>query len=112
MNYDSVIIGAGISGASAAYYLAQSGSVVLIETESAPGYHSTGRSAPLYTRNLGGPVVRRINTASHPFFMNPPDGFCERPLLTPRNALAIAAPGEGDKLDPILSLSAAGNEIE
>ena len=112
MNYDFVIIGAGISGASAAYQLAQSGSVVLVEAESVPGYHSTGRSAALYTRNFGGPVVRRINSASHPFFMNPPDGFCERPLLTPRGALAIAAPGEEDKLEPILSLSAAGNEIE
>jgi D-arginine dehydrogenase len=112
MTYDFVIIGAGISGASAAYHLAQSGSVILIEAESAPGYHSTGRSAALYTRNFGGPVVRRINSASHSFFMTPPDGFSERPLLTPRGALAVAAPGEEDKLDPILNLSVAGNEIE
>lgn len=112
MIYDFVIIGAGISGASAAYHLAQSGSVVLIEAETAPGYHSTGRSAALYTRNFGGPVVRRINSASHPFFMNPPEGFCDRPLLTPRGSLAVAAAGDEHELDSILSLSAPGFEIE
>ena len=112
MKHDYLIIGAGISGAAAAYELSQSGSVVLIEAETAPGYHSTGRSASLYTRNFGGEVVRRINAASHAFFTNPPGGFCERPLLTPRGSLAVAAPGEEDRLVPILNLSVAGNEVE
>jgi D-arginine dehydrogenase len=112
MNYDYLIIGAGISGAAAAYELALSGSVVLIEAETMPGYHSTGRSAALYTRNYGGAVVQRINKASHAFFINPPPGFCERPLLTPRGSLAIAAPGEEDRLVPILDQSVSGYEIE
>lgn len=112
MNYDYLVIGAGISGAAAAYELALSGSVVLIEAETMPGYHSTGRSAALYTRNYGGAVVQQINKASHAFFINPPPGFCERPLLTPRGSLAIAAPGEEDRLVPILDQSVSGYEIE
>jgi D-arginine dehydrogenase len=109
--YDYVIVGAGISGASAAYELAPHGKVLLIEAESAPGYHSTGRSAALFTRNYGNPVVRKINQASHGFFLHPPAGFCERPLLTPRGSLTVAAPGHVSGLDAILALSTPGHEI-
>lgn len=112
MKCDFLIIGAGISGAAAAYELAQRGSVVLIEAESAPGYHSTGRSAALYTPNYGGEVVRRINHASGAFLTAPPAGFCEYPLLTPRGCLTVAAPGEEDGLLPILNLSGSGGDVE
>jgi D-arginine dehydrogenase len=46
---DVLIIGAGMAGASAAYFLAQHKRVLLLERESQPGYHSTGRSAALYS---------------------------------------------------------------
>ena len=110
--YDYLIIGAGISGAAAAYELAAHGTVLLIEAETTPGYHSTGRSAALFTRNYGNGVVRRINQASHDFFLGPPAGFCEHPLLTPRGSLTIAGPGQEAGLDAILQLSAPGHEIE
>ncbi|MFM9973020.1 MAG: NAD(P)/FAD-dependent oxidoreductase [Beijerinckiaceae bacterium] len=106
------MIGAGISGASAAYELASHGKVLLLEAETSPGYHSTGRSAALFTRNYGNPIVRRINQASHDFFLNPPEGFCEQPLLSPRGALTVAPPGQESGLEAILSLSAVGHEIE
>ncbi|MBF9235533.1 NAD(P)/FAD-dependent oxidoreductase [Microvirga alba] len=112
MKFDYLVIGAGISGAAAAFELAQSGSVALIEAEAMPGYHSTGRSAALYTRNYGAPVVQRINAASHDFFINPPSGFAERPLVTPRGALTVATPGDEDKLNAILALSSEDNRIE
>jgi D-arginine dehydrogenase len=110
--YDYLIIGAGISGAGAAYELAAHGNTLMIEAETTPGYHSTGRSAALFTRNYGNPVVRRINQASHAFFLNPPEGFCETPLLTPRGSLTIASPENIAGLDAILDLSTAGHEIE
>lgn len=47
---DFLIVGGGMAGASAAYELAAHGSVVVLERESQPGYHSTGRSAALYTQ--------------------------------------------------------------
>lgn len=109
--YDYLIIGAGISGASAACELAPDGKVLMLEAESAPGYHSTGRSAALFTRNYGNPVVRRINQASHGFFLNPPPGFCDRPLLTARGALTVAPHGQVTGLDAILALSTTGHEI-
>ena len=111
MIYDFLVIGGGIAGTSAAYELATHGSVVLLETETSVGYHSTGRSAALFTRNYGGAVVRKINTASEAFFRSPPTGFCDTPLLTPRGALSVSPPGEDESLSPILALSEPGEEV-
>ena len=43
--YDFAVIGAGIAGASIAAELAPHASVLLVEAEGTPGYHTTGRSA-------------------------------------------------------------------
>jgi D-arginine dehydrogenase len=110
--YDFLIIGAGISGASAAYELAAHGKVLMFEAESAPGYHSTGRSAALFTRNYGNAVVRRINQVSHAFFLNPPPGFSDAPLITPRGSLTVASEENRNGLADILALSEPGHEIE
>ncbi|MGB3555287.1 MAG: FAD-dependent oxidoreductase [Jannaschia sp.] len=109
MIHDIIVIGAGMAGASTAYELADDASVLLLEGEAQPGYHSTGRSAALFTRNYGSAVVRRINALSEPFFRDPPDGFVDGPLLRSRGALAIAPPGSEDRLDAIL---AAGTEAD
>ncbi len=91
---DFVIIGAGIAGASAAYELASDSKVIVLERESQPGYHTTGRSAALYTEVYGNRVIRAITSASRAFFEAPPQGFAEHPLLTPRGTLLI---GRGDQ---------------
>lgn len=87
---DFLIIGAGIAGASAAYELAAHGRVVLLEREHLPGYHSTGRSAAVFTENYGSAIIRRLTVASRRFFENPPDGFTSTPLLSSRGMLWIA----------------------
>jgi D-arginine dehydrogenase len=112
MHFDFLIIGAGISGAAAGYELAAHGTVMLLEAETAPGYHSTGRSAALYTRNYGNAVVRRINQASHAFFSSPPQGFSDGPLLTPRGSLTVASAENHNGLADLLALSQPGHEIE
>lgn len=105
MIYDYLIIGAGISGAAAAYELRTHGTVAVIEAEGSAGYHSTGRSAALFTGNYGDPIVQLINQASSAFFQNPPIDFCDTPLLTPRGQLTVAMPGDIEKLTPILQQS-------
>ncbi|KTC35774.1 FAD-dependent oxidoreductase [Pseudomonas sp. ABAC61] len=86
---DFIIIGAGIAGASTGYWLSRHGRVVVLERESHPGYHSTGRSAALYTAAYGTPQVRALTVASRAFFDQPPEGFCEHPLLTPRGEMTV-----------------------
>lgn len=81
------IIGAGIAGASCAYRLAEAlgsgSSIKLFEREDRPGYHSTGRSAAVYTETYGPPVIRALTAGSRQFFDNPPDGFAAHDLLHP-----------------------------
>lgn len=100
-----------MSGASAAYELAARGTVILLEAESSAGFHSTGRSAALYTRNYGGPAVRAMNIASEPFLASPPPGFCEAPLLSPRGALTVTGPDHVGELDALLAMSEPGQPI-
>jgi D-arginine dehydrogenase len=91
---DFVIIGGGIAGAAVGFFLAGHGQVVILERESQPGYHSTGRSAALFLESYGTPQVRALTRASRAFFDAPPTGFAEQPLLAPRGCLLVAAPGQ------------------
>lgn len=95
---DWIVIGAGIAGASVGYFLAPHGRVLLLERESQPGYHSTGRSAALFFESYGTPQVRALTLASRAFLDAPPPGFAEHPLLTPRGALLVAAQGQEQEL--------------
>jgi D-arginine dehydrogenase len=90
MTYDFAIIGAGIAGASLGHELAARSSVILLEAEDFPGYHTTGRSAALYNAAYGNAVIRALTAGSRDFFTNPPQGFAASPLLTPRGCLVIA----------------------
>lgn len=96
---DFVIIGAGIAGGSIGYWLAPHAKVVLLERESQPGYHSTGRSAALFMESYGTPQVRALTMASRAFFESPPAGFAEHPLLTPRGAMIVATLGQEQLLE-------------
>ncbi len=112
MIYDFIVVGAGIAGASAAYELAEHSKVLILESESQPGYHSTGRSAALFTPNFGNRMVCSINKISELFFNNPPAHFIDSPLLKPRGALSVAAHGQDTELDQLLSLSTPSHLIE
>ncbi|MCI0431921.1 MAG: FAD-binding oxidoreductase, partial [Rhodospirillales bacterium] len=108
---DFLVIGAGISGAAAAYELAPHGKVIVLEAEAAPGYHSTGRSAALYTKNFGSPTVRAFNRASLPFLSAPPPGFADHPLLSPRGVLTVGKADQRAQIDEHLALGADDGSI-
>jgi D-arginine dehydrogenase len=93
------IVGAGIAGASVAAALAERCRVVLLEREAQAGYHSTGRSAALWSASLGDANVRALTIGSRPFFDMPPPGFAEHPLLVPRGVLEVAGEDARDALD-------------
>ncbi|QJI30879.1 FAD-binding oxidoreductase [Pseudomonas sp. ADAK18] len=95
---DYIIIGGGIAGASAGYWLSRHARVIVLERESLPGYHSTGRSAALYIAAYGTPQVRALTLGSRAFFDHPPTGFAEHPLLTPRAELLVDLIGDPEEL--------------
>jgi D-arginine dehydrogenase len=95
---DFIIIGAGIAGASTGFWLSRHGRVLVLEREEHAGYHSTGRSAALYTVAYGTPQVRALTAASRAFFDAPPEGFSEHPLLTPRGEMVVDFTGDAEEL--------------
>ncbi len=97
--FDIAIIGAGMAGASAAFFLAEGRRVLILEREGQPGYHATGRSAALYTQAYGNAAIRALTVASKPFFDHPPERFVDAPLLRPRGALFIARSDQISKLE-------------
>jgi D-arginine dehydrogenase len=99
MSCDFLVIGSGIAGASIGYFLAPHGSVTLLERESQPGYHSTGRSAALFLASYGTEQVRALTLASRAFLDAPPQGFADTPILSPRGALFVATPEQAELLD-------------
>jgi D-arginine dehydrogenase len=98
---DILVIGGGIAGISAAARLSAHGETVLLERESALGYHSSGRSATFYHFGIGDSVVRGLTKASHGFFAAPPIGFSEAPLWSGKPALFIAKRGELDQFEAL-----------
>lgn len=109
---DILIIGGGMAGASAGYFMADEARVVLLERESQPGYHTTGRSAALFFENYGNATIRKLNKATRPFLENPPEGFAEAPLMTPRGAAAVATEALMGTLEAELAQSPSMERIE
>jgi D-arginine dehydrogenase len=106
MTDDVLIIGAGIAAASLGYFLAPHAKVTLLERESQPGYHSTGRSAALFMASYGTEQVRALTLASRAFLDAPPPGFSDVPILSPRGALFAATPEQAELLDEHCALLA------
>lgn len=94
--YDIIVIGAGIAGASVAAELAPDHNVLLLEREAQPGYHTTGRSAALYTVAYGPPVIRALTRASGVFFHAPPGEALS--FLKPRGVVFVARTDQLDAL--------------
>ncbi len=96
---DIVVIGAGIAGVSVAYELAGTASVLLLEQEHVPAYHTTGRSAAMFLESYGGPAIRALTRASRATFDE------AGTLLTPRPLLWAATYGD----EPLLASMGAAN---
>jgi D-arginine dehydrogenase len=78
-----IIIGSGIAGAATAYFLTRRGAhnIDLVEKDKIAGAQSTGRNAAILRTLIPEPEINRLAHESADFYHNPPDGFCERPLV-------------------------------
>jgi D-arginine dehydrogenase len=96
---DVLVIGAGIAGASVAYELVPFARVILLERERQPGYHTTGRSAAVFSPTDGNRVIRALTSASRAFYEARAGGLAEQPVMTPRGELIIAREDQMAALD-------------
>jgi len=101
---DVIVIGAGIAGASVAAELAADRSVTILEMEDRPGFHSTGRSAATWLPTYGPPCVRALTRASGDFLKQPPVGFCETPITSPRGEMLLGLPGQEEAIEECRSV--------
>lgn len=83
------VIGGGIAGAAAAFYLAERAEVMLLEAEPTLAYHTTGRSAALLFESYGSQGIRPLTSASRAFLDNPPPGLADFPFLSPRGGMLV-----------------------
>jgi D-arginine dehydrogenase len=88
-DFEVIIVGGGIAGASLGAEIANKRRTLIIEAEEQCGFHSTGRSAAFYLESYGGPEVAKLTVASRAFLDSPPPDFSERGFLRVRGDLHI-----------------------
>ncbi|HEV8406445.1 MAG TPA: FAD-binding oxidoreductase [Sphingomicrobium sp.] len=87
--FDVIIVGGGIAGASIGAEISGSRRTLILEAENQCGYHSTGRSAAFYLESYGGPDVSKLTLASRDFLASPPREFSENGFLRVRGDLHV-----------------------
>ena len=91
-----IVIGAGMAGASAAAELSRSNQVVVLERESHPATHSTGRSAAAYIPSYGAsnPALCGLTALSRAALQSNLDGAAAGEVLSQRGLLTLVPHGE------------------
>src|SRR3954463_16781573 len=89
-DFDVIIVGGGIAGASLGAEIAAKRCTLIIEAEDQCGYHSTGRSAAFFLKSYGGSQGSLLSAASEKFLESPPAEFSERGFLHRRGAIHLS----------------------
>ena len=110
--FDVIIVGGGIAGASLGAEIAAKRRTLIIEAEQQCGYHATGRSAAFWLESYGGPKVALLSAASRPFLDSPPVDFSETGFLRTRGALHLSRQGWADLPDGVESRRLERAELE
>jgi D-arginine dehydrogenase len=90
-----VIVGAGFAGAATAYHLTRRGvrDIVILEQESIPGYHSSGRNAAMMRQCVPDPDLAELTRNGAEFLRRPPGDWLEPVDFKQNGSLLL---GSGD----------------
>lgn len=88
---DAVVVGAGLAGASTAWWMARAGvgRILVVEQEDLPGKHSSGRNAALARQAAAPSALVPLLAEGTRFLAAPPEGFARRPLLEATGSLLL-----------------------
>ena len=90
-----IIIGAGIAGASTAYFLTRRGvcNIRILEKEKIAGTHASGLNAAILRTMIPEQQLNRLARESAEFYLNPPAGFSPEPLVDKTGIYLVASKG-------------------
>ncbi|HKC02101.1 MAG TPA: FAD-dependent oxidoreductase [Sphingomicrobium sp.] len=111
-DFDIVIVGGGIAGASLGAEVADRRRTLIIEGETQCGYHATGRSAAFWLESYGGTKVALLSRASRAFLDRPPEEFAESGFLHARGAVHLSDGEWPEVPDRVEARQLDRNELE
>ncbi|MZR12525.1 FAD-dependent oxidoreductase [Maritimibacter sp. DP07] len=88
---DFLVIGGGIAGLTAGAHLARHGTVVVLEAESALGFHASSRSAAIFVPTYGAPSVKALSLASA-------EALHDLGVTSPRGIMGVGQAGDEPRL--------------
>ncbi len=111
-HYDVVIVGAGLAGLATAYYLTRHSSlkILLLEKESAPGLHASGKNAAMLRQVVLDASIASFIQETLKNLKNPPDDWSQKNLLRQCGSLLLGRQESIERLQ--LSLEKAGGLAE
>ena len=94
--FDYVIVGAGFAGASTAYHLSRraAGSILILEKEAIPGFHSSGRNAAMVRQCVPDLALDELTREGANFLRNLPADWPE-PVQFKQNGSLLLGSGQG-----------------
>jgi D-arginine dehydrogenase len=111
-DFDVIIVGGGIAGASLGASITGKRRTLIVEAEEQCGYHATGRSAAFYLESYGGSEVAKLTLASRGFLDAPPADFSEHGFLRVRGDLHLTTDALPELPPSVETRSVERDELE